>query len=73
MLFIVSLVFIVFAVIFTLGFFKITGFQNFTLGSINGSYINGVDLSIIIGELPVYLSVSIIIFFIVLSSAKFNV
>ena len=60
-----SIIFIVFAVIFTLGFFNVTGFQNFTLGSINGSYLNGADLSIIIGELPVYLSVSILIFFIV--------
>ena len=64
-LFILSIIFIVFAVIFTLVFFNVTGFQNFTLGSINGSYLNGADLSIIIGELPVYLSVSIIIFFIV--------
>ena len=63
-LFIFSVVFIVLAVIFTLGIFNITGFQNFTIGSINGFYIKGADLSTIIGELPAYLSVSILLFFI---------
>ena len=64
-LFVMSIVLIVLMVLFSLGLFDLINYENFIFGSIDGAYISGVDLSIIIGELPIYLSISIILFFIV--------
>ena len=55
-----SIVVIVFLVVFTLGALKLINYQNFILGSIDGFYISGIDLSAIIGELPVYFQLSIL-------------
>jgi len=52
-------------VLFSLGLFNLINYENFIFGSIEGAYVSGVDLSIIIGELPIYLSISIILFFLV--------
>ena len=64
-LFIISLVIIVFLAVFTLGALKLINFQSFLLGSIDGFYISGIDLSVIIGELPLYLQLSIFSFLVV--------
>ena len=64
-LFVISIVLIVIMVLFVLGLFDLIDYENFIFGSIEGFYIRGVDLSIIIGELPIYLSISIILFFLV--------
>lgn len=64
-LFVISIVLIVIMVLFALGLFDLIDYENFIFGSIEGFYIRGVDLSIIIGELPIYLSISIILFFLV--------
>ena len=64
-LFVISIALIVLMVLFSLGLFGLIDYKNFIFGSIDGAYISGVDLSIIIGELPIYLSISIILFFIV--------
>ena len=64
-LFVISIALIVLMVLFSLGLFGLIDYENFIFGSIDGAYISGVDLSIIIGELPIYLSISIILFFIV--------
>ncbi len=64
-LFVISIVLIVLMVLFSLGLFNLINYENFIFGSIDGAYISGLDLSIIIGELPIYLSISIILFFLV--------
>ena len=64
-LFVISIVLIVLMVLFSLGLFNLINYGNFIFGSIEGAYISGIDLSIIIGELPIYLSISIILFFLV--------
>lgn len=64
-LFVISIVLIVLMVLFSLGLFNLINYENFIFGSIEGAYISGIDLSIIIGELPIYLSMSIILFFLV--------
>jgi uncharacterized membrane protein len=64
-LFIISLVIIVFLAVFTLGALKLINFQSFLLGSIDGFYISGIDLSVIISELPLYLQLSIFSFLVV--------
>ncbi len=64
-LFVISIVLIVLMVLFSLGLFNLINYENFIFGSIEGAYVSGVDLSIIIGELPIYLSISIILFFLV--------
>jgi len=64
-LFVISIVLIVLMVLFSLGLFNLINNENFIFGSIEGAYISGIDLSIIIGELPIYLSISIILFFLV--------
>ena len=64
-LFVISIVLIVLMVLFALGLFNLINYENFIFGSIEGAYITGLDLSIIIGELPIYLSISIILFFLV--------
>ena len=64
-LFVMSIVLIVLMVLFSLGLFDLINYENFIFGSIDGAYVSGVDLSIIIGELPIYLSISIILFFLV--------
>lgn len=64
-LFIISLVIIVFLVVFTLGALKLINYQSFVIGSIDGFYISGIDLSVIIGELPIYLQLSILLFLVV--------
>lgn len=64
-LFIISLVIIVFLVVFTLGALKLINYQSFIIGSIDGFYISGIDLSVIIGELPIYLQLSILLFLVV--------
>ena len=64
-LFVISIVLIVLMVLFSLGLFNLINYENFIFGSIEGAYISGIDLSIIIGELPIYLSISIILFFLV--------
>ena len=64
-LFVISIVLIVLMVLFALGLFNLINYENFIFGSIEGAYISGIDLSIIIGELPIYLSISIILFFLV--------
>jgi hypothetical protein len=58
-LFIISLVIIVFLVVFTLGALKLINSQSFLLGSIDGFYISGIDLSAVINELPLYLQLSV--------------
>ena len=60
-----SIVVIVFLVVFTLGALKLINYQNFIIGSIDGFYISGIDLSAIIGELPVYFQLSILLFLVV--------
>jgi phage shock protein PspC (stress-responsive transcriptional regulator) len=60
-----SIVVIVFLVVFTLGVLKLINYQNFIIGSIDGFYISGIDLSAIIGELPVYFQLSILLFLVV--------
>ena len=64
-LFVISIVLIVIMVLFALGLFDLIDYKNFIFGSIEGAYISGIDLSLIIGELPIYLSISIILFFLV--------
>jgi hypothetical protein len=64
-LFIISLVIVVFLAVFTLGALKLINFQSFLLGSIDGFYISGIDLSVIISELPLYLQLSIFSFLVV--------
>ena len=64
-LFVISILLIVLMVLFALGLFDLINYENFIFGSIEGAYITGLDLSIIIGELPIYLSISIILFFLV--------
>ena len=64
-LFVFSIVVIVFLVVFTLGALKLINYQNFIIGSIDGFYISGIDLSAIIGELPVYFQLSILLFLVV--------
>ena len=64
-LFVFSIVVIVFLVVFTLGALKLINYQNFILGSIDGFYISGIDLSAIIGELPIYFQLSILLFLVV--------
>ena len=64
-LFIISLVIIVFLGVFTLGALKLINFQSFLLGRIDGFYISGIDLSVIISELPLYLQLSIFSFLVV--------
>ena len=60
-----SIVVIVFLVVFTLGALKLINYQNFIIGSIDGFYISGIDLSAIIGQLPVYFQLSILLFLVV--------
>ena len=60
-----SIVVIVFLVVFTLGALKLINYQNFIIGSIDGFYISGIYLSAIIGELPVYFQLSILLFLVV--------
>ena len=50
---------------FTLGALKLINYQSFVIGSIDGFYISGIDLSVIIGELPIYLQLSILLFLVV--------
>jgi hypothetical protein len=64
-LFIISLVIIVFLVVFTLGALKLINSQSFLLGSIDGFYISGIDLSAVINELPLYLQLSVFSFLVV--------
>ena len=64
-LFVISIVLIVIMVLFALGLFNLIDYKNFIFGSIEGAYVSGIDLSLIIGELPIYLSISIILFFLV--------
>ena len=64
-LFVFSIVIIVFLIVFTLGAINLMGYQDFIIGSIDGVYISGINLSIIIAELPFYLQLSIFSFLIV--------
>ena len=64
-LFVFSIVIIVFLILFTLGAINLMGYQDFIIGSIDGLYISGINLSIIIAELPFYLQLSIFSFLIV--------
>ena len=64
-LFVFSIVIIVFLILFTLGAINLMGYQDFIIGSIDGVYISGINLSIIISELPFYLQLSIFSFLIV--------
>ena len=64
-LFIISLVIIVFLVVFTLGALKLINSQSFLLGSIDGFYISGIDLSAVINEIPLYLQLSVFSFLVV--------
>ena len=64
-LFVFSIVIIVFLIVFTLGAINLIGYQDFIIGSIDGVYISGINLSIIIAELPFYLQLSIFSFLIV--------
>ena len=64
-LFVFSIVIIVFLIVFTLGAINLIGYQDFIIGSIDGLYISGINLSIIIAELPFYLQLSIFSFLIV--------
>ena len=64
-LFVFSIVIIVFLIVFTLGAINLMGYQDFIIGSIDGLYISGINLSIIIAELPFYLQLSIFSFLIV--------
>ena len=64
-LFVFSIVIIVFLILFTLGAINLMGYQDFIIGSIDGVYISGINLSIIIAELPFYLQLSIFSFLIV--------
>ena len=52
-------------ILFFLGLFNLINYENFVFGSTERFYISGADLSIIIGELPIYLSISIVLFFLV--------
>jgi len=64
-LFVFSIVIIVFLILFTLGAHNLIDYQDFIIGSIDGVYISGINLSIIIAELPFYLQLSIFSFLIV--------
>ena len=64
-LFVFSIVIIVFLILFTLGAINLIDYQDFIIGSIDGVYISGINLSIIISELPFYLQLSIFSFLIV--------
>ncbi len=64
-LFVFSIVIIVFLIVFTLGAINLIDYQDFIIGSIDGVYISGINLSIIIAELPFYLQLSIFSFLIV--------
>ena len=64
-LFAFSIVIIVFLILFTLGAINLIDYQDFIIGSIDGVYISGINLSIIISELPFYLQLSIFSFLIV--------
>ena len=64
-LFVFSIVIIVFLIVFTLGAINLIGYQDFIIGSIDGVYISGINLSIIIAELPFHLQLSIFSFLIV--------
>lgn len=64
-LFVFSIVIIVFLIVFTLGAINLMRYQDFIIGSIDGVYISGINLSIIIAELPFYLQLSIFSFLIV--------
>ena len=64
-LFVFSIVIIVFLILFTLGAINLIDYQDFIIGSIDGVYISGINLSIIIAELPFYLQLSIFSFLIV--------
>ena len=64
-LFVFSIVIIVFLIVFTLGAINLMGYQDFIIGSIDGLYISGINLSIIIAELPFHLQLSIFSFLIV--------
>ena len=64
-LFVFSIVIIVFLIVFTLGAINLINYQDFIIGSIDGLYISGINLSIIIAELPFYLQLSIFSFLIV--------
>ena len=64
-LFAFSIVIIVFLILFTLGAINLIDYQDFIIGSIDGVYISGINLSIIIAELPFYLQLSIFSFLIV--------
>lgn len=64
-LFVFSIVIIVFLIVFTLGAINLIDYQDFIIGSIDGLYISGINLSIIIAELPFYLQLSIFSFLIV--------
>ena len=64
-LFVFSIVIIVFLIVFTLGAINLMRYQDFIIGSIDGLYISGINLSIIIAELPFYLQLSIFSFLIV--------
>jgi phage shock protein PspC (stress-responsive transcriptional regulator) len=64
-LFVFSIVIIVFLILFTLGAINLIDYQDFIIGSIDGVYISGINLSIIITELPFYLQLSIFSFLIV--------
>ena len=64
-LFVFSIVIIVFLIVFTLGAINLIGYQDFIIGSIDGLYISGINLSIIIAELPFHLQLSIFSFLIV--------
>ena len=64
-LFVFSIVIIVFLILFTLGAINLIDYQDFIIGSIDGVYISGINLSIIIAELPFHLQLSIFSFLIV--------
>ena len=64
-LFVFSIVIIVFLIVFTLGAINLIGYQDFIIGSIDGVYISGINLSIIIAELPFHLQLPIFSFLIV--------
>jgi len=64
-LFVFSIVIIVFLIVFTLGAINLIDYQDFIIGSIDGLYISGINLSVIIAELPFYLQLSIFSFLIV--------
>ena len=64
-LFVFSIVIIVFLIVFTLGAINLIDYQDFIIGSIDGLYISGINLSIIIAELPFHLQLSIFSFLIV--------